>query len=142
VKKALFQVSSRLHDNPSRSNHLLTSNAPSTFSSGGQYGGLGSAAPVVGVGPIMSSYGGYKGDTTGDWPSFYAGPRDEGSAKEFSLRMLCPSVNIGGVIGKGGGIIKQIRQESGAYIKVDSSSVEDDCIITISTKEVCAIYQF
>ena len=142
MKKALFQVSSCLHDNPSRSNHLLTSNVPSTFSSGGQYGGLGSAAPLVGVGSLMSSYGGYKSDAAGDWPSFYSGHRDEGSAKEFSLRMLCPPVNIGGVIGRGGGIIKQIRQESGAYIKVDSSSAEDDCIISISTKEVNTIYQF
>ncbi|XP_020274611.1 RNA-binding KH domain-containing protein RCF3-like isoform X2 [Asparagus officinalis] len=136
VKKALFQVSSRLHDNPSRSNHLLTSNVPSAHPSGGQYAGLAAAPPIMSVGPLMSSHGGgYKSDFASDWPPFYAGPRDEASAKEFSLRMLCPAVNIGGVIGRGGGIIKQIRQESGAYIKVDSSSPEDACIITISAKE-------
>lgn len=86
----------------------------------------------------MSSYGGYKGDAgaAADWPSFYPTSRNEGAAKEFSLRLLCPSGNIGGVIGKSGVIIKQIRQESGASIKVDSSSAEDDCIITISAKEV------
>nr|AIZ68202.1 KH domain-containing protein At4g18375-like isoform X2 [Albuca bracteata] len=135
VRKALFQVSSRLHDNPSRSNHLLTSNMPSAHPSGGQYGGFASTAPVVSMGPLMGSYGGYKADAPGDWPTFFTGPRDESSSKEFSLRLLCPSVNIGGVIGRGGGIIKQIRQESGAYIKVDSSSAEDDCIITVSAKE-------
>lgn len=93
----------------------------------------------MGMAPLMGPYGGYKADTGSDWPSnpFYPAPRDEGSAKEFSLRLVCPTGNIGGVIGKGGSIIKQIRQESGAFIKVDSSATEgDDCIITISSKEV------
>lgn len=126
VKKALFTVSSRLHDNPSRSQHLLTSSMPNTYPPGGQFG-LASGAPVVAIG----SYG--RSEAAGEWGPLY--PRDEASAKDFSLRLICPSANIGGVIGKGGVIIKQIRQESGAYIKVDSSSGEDDCIITISAKE-------
>ncbi|XP_073110134.1 KH domain-containing protein At4g18375 isoform X3 [Elaeis guineensis] len=134
VKKALVQVSSRLHDNPSRSQHLLASNMSQTFPSGGQFGVSSAGAPVMGLGPLMGPYGGYKGETVGDWPAFYP-PRDENSAKEFSLRLICPSANIGGVIGKGGVIIKQIRQESGAFIKVNSSAEEDDCIITISAKE-------
>jgi poly(rC)-binding protein 2/3/4 len=74
---------------------------------------------------LMGSYGNYSG-----------GRRDEASAKEFSIRFVCPTGNIGGVIGKGGGIINQIRQESGASIKVDSSAAEgDDCIIFVSAKE-------
>ena len=42
------------------------------------------------------------------------------------------------MIGKGGVIINQIRQESGAAIKVDSTSAAeaDDCLIAISAKEV------
>ncbi|XP_002272287.2 RNA-binding KH domain-containing protein RCF3 isoform X2 [Vitis vinifera] len=107
VRKALHQLASRLHENPSRSQHLLLSSSPNMYQSGG------------------------------DWShSYYSARRDESSAKEFSLRLVCPTGNIGGVIGKGGGIIKQIRQESGASIKVDSSSAEgDDCIIFISAKE-------
>ncbi|CAL9195580.1 unnamed protein product, partial [Musa hybrid cultivar] len=136
VKKALLQVSSRLHDNPSRSQHLLSSGTPQMLPVGGQFGVPGTTAPVIGIGQLISSYGGYKGDAAVDWPSFYPTPRDETAGKEFSLRLLCPSANIGGVIGKGGVIIKQIRQESGASVKVDSSSVEDDCIITITAKEV------
>ncbi|KAJ6834700.1 RNA-binding KH domain-containing protein RCF3-like isoform X1 [Iris pallida] len=128
VKKALSTVSSRLHDNPSRSQHMLTSSVPNTYPPSGQYG-LATGAPVV----AMGSYGRYKSEAAREWGPLY--PRDEASAKDFSLRLLCPSANIGGVIGKGGIIIKQIRQESGAYIKVDSSSSEDDCIITISAKE-------
>ncbi|CAM0873409.1 unnamed protein product [Alopecurus aequalis] len=134
VRKALLQVSSRLRDNPSRSQHLLASSLTQPFPVGSRVGSS-STAPVVGITPMVSPYGGYKGDMVGDWPSIYQPRREESSAKEFSLRLLCAAANVGGVIGKGGGIIKQIRQESGAFIKVDSSSAEDDCIITVSAKE-------
>ncbi|KAJ0987434.1 hypothetical protein J5N97_005790 [Dioscorea zingiberensis] len=133
VKKALFQVSSRLHDSPSRSQHLLIGNFASSNPTIGQHRVPSTISPLIGMGPAVGHYGGYKGDV-GDWP-FYPGPRDESFAKDFGLRMLCPTVNIGAVIGKSGAIIKQIRQESGATIKVDSSSGEDDCIISISAKE-------
>ncbi|MBA0789222.1 hypothetical protein Gotri_026652 [Gossypium trilobum] len=114
VRKALYQVASRLHDNPSRSQHLLLSSLSNMNPSGGMYMNAS----------LIGSYGNY------------SSRRDDGSAREFSLRLVCPVGNIGGVIGKGGGIIKQIRQESGASIKVDSSAAEgDDCIIFISTKE-------
>lgn len=136
VKKALYQIASRLHDNPSRSQHLLTSAVPNVYPSGGSLVGPSGGAPIVGIAPLMGPYGGYKGDA-GDWSrSLYSAPRDEGSSKEFSLRLVCPTGNIGGVIGKGGVIINQIRQESGAVIKVDSSASEgDDCLITVSAKE-------
>ncbi|KAA8532964.1 hypothetical protein F0562_032919 [Nyssa sinensis] len=126
VRKALYQVASRLHDNPSRSQHLLLSSS-TIYKSGGTYMGPNSGAPLMGVTSLMGPYGGYKSDIR-DW---------SGSVKEFSLRLVCPTENIGGVIGKGGSIINQIRQESGASIKVDSSGAEgDDCIISISAKEL------
>ncbi|XP_077250043.1 KH domain-containing protein At4g18375-like isoform X1 [Tasmannia lanceolata] len=134
VKKALYQVSSRIHDNPSRSQHLLTSNV---YQSSGQFMGPNGGAPIVGIAPLMGPYGGHKGDA-GDWSShnFYPSHRDKSSGKEFSLRLVCPTGNIGGVIGKGGVIINQIRHETGAFIKVDSASaVGDDCIISISALE-------
>lgn len=136
VKKALYQIASRLHENPSRTQHLLLSAAPSVYPAAGSLLGATAGAPIVGIAPLVSPYGGYKGDA-GDWSrSLYSAPRDELSSKEFSLRVVCPSGNIGGVIGKGGSIINQIRQDSGALIKVDSSTSEgDDCLITISAKE-------
>ncbi|KAM0855696.1 hypothetical protein ACQ4PT_049606 [Festuca glaucescens] len=134
VRKALLQVSSRLHDNPSRSQQHLASSLTQPFPVGSRLGSS-SNAPVVGITSMVSPYGGYKGDMVGDWPSIYQPRREESSAKEFSLRLLCAPANVGGVIGKGGGIIKQLRQESGASIQVDSSSAEDDCIITVSAKE-------
>lgn len=136
VKKAIYQIASRLHDNPSRSQHLLAS-APSLYPTGGTLMGPPAGAPIMGLTPIVGPYGGYKGDS-GDWSrSFYSAPRGDSSPKEFSLRLVCPTVNIGGVIGKGGVIINELRQQTRATIKVDSSSAEgDDCLITILAMEV------
>ncbi|KAL9354696.1 hypothetical protein Peur_052666 [Populus x canadensis] len=138
VKKALYQIASRLHDNPSWSQHLLVSAVPNVYPAVGSLVGPSAAAPIVGIAPLMGPYGSFKGDT-GDWSrSLNSGPRDELASKEFSLCMVCPTANIGALIGKGGTIINQIRQESGATIKVDSSASEgDDCLITISAKEIC-----
>lgn len=126
VRKALFQIASRLHDNPSRSQqHLLASSTmyPSVMGTPG-------GAPIIGLTPLV---GGYKSENG----TLYPASRRESSSKEFSLRLICPSANIGGVIGKGGAIINQIRQDSGASVKVDSSTTDaEDCIISISAKEV------
>lgn len=139
VRKALFQIATRLHDNPSRSQHMLSSSTPNLYPSGGSLMGTPGGPPIMGLTPLVGAYGGYKGEG-GDWPrGFYPGPREDSSPKEFHLRLVCPTANIGGVIGKGGSVINQIRQETGAAIKVDSSATAteaDDCIISISAKEV------
>lgn len=125
VKDALYRLATRLHENPSRSQHQLLSSS-SIHRAGGGYMGPMHGAPM-GPHSVMGPYGSYKNDG-GDWAA---------SAKEFSLRFVCPTENIGAVIGKGGVIIKQIRQESGAAVKVDSDTAEgDDCLITVSAKEV------
>ncbi|XP_047319784.1 RNA-binding KH domain-containing protein RCF3-like [Impatiens glandulifera] len=136
VRKALYQIALRLHDNPSKSQCMLASAVPSVYASNGPFVGSSAGGPIMGLAPIVGPYGGYKGDSR-DWPhSVYPAPRNESSAMEFSLRMISPTANIGGVIGKSGVVIKQIRQESGASIKVDSSGAEgDDCIISISARE-------
>ncbi|KAA3456052.1 KH domain-containing protein isoform X1 [Gossypium australe] len=136
VKKALHQIASGLHENPSRSQHLLASAVSNAYPAAGAMLGPAAGAQIVGITSLVGPYGRCKGDT-GEWPrSMYSAPRDEMSSKEFSLRLVCPTANIGGVIGKGGAIINQLRQESGAAIKVDSSTTYgDDCLITISAKE-------
>lgn len=133
VRKALYQIATRLHDNPSRSQHMLASAVPpSAYPPAGSLMGPSGGAPIFA--PIVGPYGGYKSER-GDWPR-YSSSREDSSMKDFSLRFVCPTANIGGVIGKGGAIINQIRQETRAGIKVDSSSAEgDDCLITISSKE-------
>lgn len=138
VRKALFQIAARIHDNPSRSQHMLLSATPdAVYPSGGSRMGPTASTPIMGLSPHMDPYSGYKGEGK-EWShSFYMAPRDDFYAKEFSLRMICSTANIGGVIGKSGVIINKIRQDSRASIKVDSSAIAgDDCIISISAKEV------
>ncbi|KAG6398337.1 hypothetical protein SASPL_139795 [Salvia splendens] len=137
VKKALHQIASRLHDNPSRSQHLLSSANHTVYPSNSSVMGASAGPPIMGLAPLMGHYGGYKGESA-DWSqSMYSAPRTETSPKEFSLRLVCPTANIGGVIGKGGMIINQIRQDSGAGIKVDSAASEgDERVISITAKEV------
>ncbi|XAR74048.1 hypothetical protein NMG60_11008210 [Bertholletia excelsa] len=43
------------------------------------------------------------------------------SAGETLFRVLCPATKTGGVIGKGGAIIRQVRDETGARIRIDDS---------------------
>lgn len=137
VKKALHQIASRLHDNPSRSQHLLSSANHNVYPSNSSVMGASAGPPIMGLAPLMGHYGGYKGESA-DWSrSMYSAPRTETAPKEFSLRLVCPTANIGGVIGKGGMIINQIRQDSGAGIKVDSGASEgDERVISITAKEV------
>lgn len=54
------------------------------------------------------------------------------SAKGNILRILCPDSKIGGVIGNGGSIISQIRQETGVKIQVEEPVPGcDDRVVTI-----------
>lgn len=121
VKKVFQQIASRLRDNPSRSQHLLSS-AQTGYSSSSSVLGTAGGGSIMGLTLLVGHGGGYKGESA-DWPrSIYSAPRNEASSKEFSFRLICPTGNIGDVIGKFGMIISQIRQDSGAAIKVDSSS--------------------
>ncbi|KAK4358071.1 hypothetical protein RND71_023681 [Anisodus tanguticus] len=123
VKKALYQVAARLHDNPSRSQHQLLS-SPSIYRSGAGLANSHIGPQVMGMTSLMGPYGRIDGRSRST------------SVKEFAVRLVCPTENVGAVIGKGGCIIKQLRQESGASIKVDSAAAEgDDCIIFVSAKE-------
>ncbi|MCE3050685.1 hypothetical protein HAX54_047885 [Datura stramonium] len=64
------------------------------------------------------------------------------SPGETFFRILCPADKIGGVIGKGGATIRQLREETGAKIRIDDSlSGCDERVIVIiadSTKKDAA----
>ncbi|KAL1215310.1 RNA-binding KH domain-containing protein RCF3 [Cardamine amara subsp. amara] len=115
VREALFQVASLLYDNPSRFQNYFVSSLSSMHQSGG----------LLMTPALTRSH------------KNYPAPRDVADAREFSICFICPAENVGGVIGKGGCFIKQIRQESGATIKVNTPETDedDDSIIFISSKE-------
>uniref|UniRef100_A0A7I4APY2 K Homology domain-containing protein n=1 Tax=Physcomitrium patens TaxID=3218 RepID=A0A7I4APY2_PHYPA len=57
-------------------------------------------------------------------------------ADDVVFRILCPAPKIGSVIGKGGSIIKTLRQESGAKIKIaDAIPGVDERVILISSTD-------
>ncbi|CAN7079478.1 unnamed protein product [Brassica oleracea var. botrytis] len=118
VREALYQVASLLYDNPSRFQHYFLSSSSSSLHQQ-QSGGM------LMNPPLTSSH------------KNYSASRDVAEPREFSICFICPAENVGGVIGKGGSFINQIRQESGAVIKVNTSETDedDDCIIFISSKE-------
>lgn len=85
------------------------------------YVDAGSTWPVYSSAlPMVSGYGGGASQT-----------------EELTIRVLCPTNNIGRVIGKGGASIKSVRQASGARIEVgDAKADRDQCIITVISTEV------
>ncbi|XP_071689163.1 RNA-binding KH domain-containing protein RCF3 [Rutidosis leptorrhynchoides] len=58
------------------------------------------------------------------------------SAGETLFRILCPASKTGGLIGKGGAIIRQVREETGAKIRIDESTPgAEDRVIYIAASD-------
>lgn len=150
VRRALYEVSTLLHQNPRKDK------PPSSFTmpAGGQ--GYRSGPPMEhmppanlmrperrsnarGAPPVpwLGGYGnepprfgrdGFDGDR--------AAPHGEETPAEFSMKILCSAAKIGGVIGKGGSNVRQLQQETGTSIHVDDPSVEsDERVIRVSAIE-------
>ncbi|KAH9306722.1 hypothetical protein KI387_011126, partial [Taxus chinensis] len=148
VKKALYEVSARLHENPSK--QRLDFNNPSR-AAGNTYGSGGSlfssvnllpqgnplwsnqnvGAPIVGLGASMPMFGGYGSDTGSAWqmnPSGFPALAGFGGPSRRE--------GVGGVIGKSGSTINQIRQDSGANIKIsDTMPDSEETEIVVSSSE-------
>ncbi|KAI5060829.1 hypothetical protein GOP47_0023334 [Adiantum capillus-veneris] len=160
VRKALFEISTRLHDNltgermqrdpymPEGHGRFAVPMFPGgggVYHSGGylQMGSL--LAPSSGY-----SYGGVYGDVnaTNAWglssPSSATGAvtRPVGaSEEEFILRVLCPNSRTGSIIGKGGVIINKMRETTGAKIKVEEQVPDsEERVIIVSAAEFADTY--
>lgn len=58
--------------------------------------------------------------------------------QEITFKIICSNDRIGGVIGKGGNIIRALQSETGATVSVGPSVAEcEDRLITITASEVC-----
>jgi hypothetical protein len=77
-------------------------------------------------------------------PKFHEGAihgRTRPSPEILTFRLLCPSENVGNLIGKGGSIIKTMQHETASEIKViEPIPGSEDCIIVISGPAV--LYKF
>lgn len=70
-------------------------------------------------------------------PPMSVGGGTGGGVVEVSFRVLCPLGKIGHIIGKGGGMIQQIRESTGAKIKIEEQ-VEgcEERVVLLSALEV------
>jgi hypothetical protein len=153
AKRALYEVSTLLHQNPRKDKSPLNFAMP--------FGGQGfhpPGAPMPSMlppgnpmwshrnpsshgmppTPWMEGYGNqHSRFVPGGFNDVPPGPGAEASA-EFSMKILCSAGKIGGVIGKGGSNVKQLQQETGASIHVQDASAEsDERVIRVSAFEVC-----
>ncbi|GLU01620.1 hypothetical protein SLE2022_189220 [Rubroshorea leprosula] len=144
VKRALYEVSTHLHQNPRKDKPPMSFSVP--------YGGQ-SFSPALSPGnpswPQRNSapyslppvpWIGDKGKQPSRFgPGGFSGvpPRGREAPTEFSMKILCAAGKIGGVIGKGGFVVRQLQQETGASIHVEDASTEsDDRVIRVSAYEV------
>lgn len=149
VKRALYEVSTRLHQNPRKDKPPLNFSKP--------YGAQSFHPPVTNklppanpvwshrnssshgmpLVPLMGAYRDHpSGVGPGGFDAFPSGHGGETSA-EFSMKILCSAAKIGGVIGKGGCNVKQLQQETGASIHVEDASTDsNERVIRVSALEV------
>uniref|UniRef100_A0A2P2K3I0 Poly RC-binding protein n=1 Tax=Rhizophora mucronata TaxID=61149 RepID=A0A2P2K3I0_RHIMU len=150
AKRALYEVSTLLHQNPRKDKypnvpmpyggHNLHPPGPmtSTLSPGNRmWAHRDSASHSM---PPMPWVGGYGNQPSGYGPGGFNGvpPGHGGEPQaEFSMKILCSTGKIGGVIGKGGSNIRVVEQETGASIKVEDISAEsNERAIRVSAFEI------
>ncbi|KAJ8549151.1 hypothetical protein K7X08_032858 [Anisodus acutangulus] len=151
VRKALYEVSTLLHQNPRKDNPTLSFSmvhgaqgfhppgppvenmippGKSTWSQSKT--NLNGMPPALGVGGYRNQLSGY-GRADFDYvPLPCAGE----APSDFTMKILCSAAKIGGVIGKGGSNVKQLQQETGASIHVgDVAPESDERVIRVSSLE-------
>lgn len=58
--------------------------------------------------------------------------------QEVVFKILCSNDKVGGVIGKGGNVVKALQNETGASIIIGATMAEcDERLITVTALEVC-----
>lgn len=132
VKKALNSVSQQLLEHvPRDQKHSSNAGGPSSHS--------------VGRPPFrQDSYAQPQHPFHGEGMPYSAGFHDGDAARMhhpqdiLTYRLWCPHDKIGGVIGKGGTVVRAIQHETGCEIKVlDGGPDSEDRIIVISGPAVC-----
>ncbi|KAH7415013.1 hypothetical protein KP509_14G023600 [Ceratopteris richardii] len=164
VRKAVFEISTRLYENATGERNqkgVYSSQNPASrmmpmFGSG-MYPSAGYLQAGSVVGPIADpmqgfgySYAGMYGDAGmgSSWgmamPPMGPGTNahaDGATEEEFTIRLICPNPRIGSIIGKGGNIIKKMREDTGAKIKVEEQIADcDERVVVISSTEFVDTY--
>lgn len=151
ARKALYEVSTLLHQNPRKDKPPLNSSLGH-----GTQNLHPPGPPMASVLPDVRTWFHHNPNEQGmpiPWaddrlgnqpsglgPSDFDGlpsTRSTEAPCEFSMKILCSAAKIGGVIGKGGFNVRQLEQETGASIQVENISPHlDDRVICVSSMEV------
>lgn len=147
VKKALIAVSQRLQENPLSDKPFVRSKTVET----GRHGSFTDSHESFTDprGDHFSHRSSFPSPTLGSSLDYVtrahslATPSEKISTldpkkmqQEVSFRLLCSNVKVGGVIGRGGTIVKALESETGASISVGASVAEsEERVITISALE-------
>ncbi|XP_022759238.1 KH domain-containing protein At4g18375-like [Durio zibethinus] len=145
AKRALYEVSTLLHQNPRKDNPPLSFPVPHAGQNfppnavplnNSMRSQRNSSPRDIQPMPWMGHHGNRpSGFVPGSFSSIPPARGAEASA-EFSMKILCLAGKIGGVIGKGGFNVKQLQQETGAGIHVEDASTEsDERVIRVSAIE-------
>ncbi|PHT40312.1 KH domain-containing protein [Capsicum baccatum] len=158
VRRALFAVSAIMYKFTPKEEIPLTTNVPEVrpsiiipsdvpiYPAAGIYPSMDPIMPSRSVPSVLGTthipeLPGYV-DAGNTWPIYssalpmVSGYSGASQTEELTIRVLCPTNNIGRVIGKGGASIKSVRQASGARIEVcDAKADRDQCIITVISTE-------
>jgi len=127
VKKAIKSVSDKIMENSPHDHDSFPSNSygPSSHShshSVSRPGGFRDSGDLHSSGPLF-------------YPRFHDNfvPARMDGSDIITFRLLCPDERAGGVIGKGGSIIKTLMRETGCEIKViEGSSDGEERMIFVS----------
>ncbi|KAF6146283.1 hypothetical protein GIB67_008167 [Kingdonia uniflora] len=137
VKKALLAISSCLQEKSPSDNPQIAGSRPLRAASQINFPGSRREVPYHNSylpPPTLGSYDDYlpRGHPVPtEFESFTKRPQ-----KEVTFKLLCTNDKIGGVIGKGGTIVRALQNETGATISVGPSVDEsDERVITVSAKE-------
>ncbi|KAJ6795494.1 KH domain-containing protein HEN4-like [Iris pallida] len=142
VKKALYDVSTRLHQHPHKENpsidELIYASTQGLFHPGDsmRLPPQGPSMHPDAYGTPPPWYGAHKSEPYGHPPSSYKSSRNgnDEEAPEFGMRILCPTGKIGGVIGKSGANVRQLEQQTRAKIQVEDPEGEER-IINVTSME-------
>ncbi|XP_062200340.1 KH domain-containing protein At4g18375-like isoform X2 [Phragmites australis] len=137
VRKALYEISTRLHQHPRKENPPLEEIIDASTQRKRE-----SPPPLQHGNPMLPHL---RVDDPPPVPlldSYRHGPLryPVAEAEEFSVRILCASELIGLVIGKNGANVRQVEQQTGARIKVQEvdKDASGERLIIISSKEIPA----
>ncbi|RAL46596.1 hypothetical protein DM860_004875 [Cuscuta australis] len=151
VKRAVYEISTLLHQNPRKGTPPTTYPAArsvqalrySDFPPGRMVEQGNSFWPrhdhyLNGI-PQPTHIGAYENQPSRYRVESFDGVPPSGGGEipaEFTMKILCLDSKIGGVIGKGGGNVRHLQQETGANIHVEDLSADsDERVIRVSSVE-------